>query len=409
MQKNQNMKYYVLNGVLFTIMINLYKPFAVKFIQRIGGNDFHIALYNALPGIIAVLTLLPGTIFVRKAKNKKKITTLFFILSRSVLLFLAFVPALPTQIQPIVFVLAIAIRNFPEQVSVSLLQTYLGEIFSKREKTKAITLRNKYSVLVRIIVMLVAGNILSVIAKTNEQTIRIYQVFFIIAFCIGILEILTFLKLEENQAIEYEENKFNAMLVFHEIRKNKQFMIFLACSTLFHFGWQMGWPLMAIYQIEYLGANEMWLAIINVFSLIVTFFSYGYWNKFIDKKGNTTAVVIATSGMAINILITAISPNLYILTILFAVTGFFTSGTITVLLDLLLEVTPEENRVLYIGVHNTVINIGLAISPLVGHAIYKKTSIFTAFMVVMIIRLMGGISFYIRKKLITKNTYVNKN
>ena len=80
------------------------------------------------------------------------------------------------------------------------------------------------------------------------------------------------------------------------------------------------------------------------------------------------------------------------------ISGFFTAGTLTVFLNYLLEVTPEENRVMYVGTYNTFINLSLTVSPFVAHVVFKGANIRIALLAAAVIRLVGGIAFYIRNK-----------
>ena len=245
----------------------------------------------------------------------------------------------------------------------------------------------------------------------------IYQTFFIISFILGVLEIYTFTKLKEktnDESIEYKEIAYEAgstlgnnsfseslsetMNILKGAFKNKNYMSFMVCSLIYHFGWQMGWPLFATYQINYLGATEGWIAILSVISSIVMFFGYKFWNKIIDKKGNPPIMAITTLGMSLTPLLFAISPNLYVLSIATIITGAFTSGTVTVLLNSLLEVSPEKNRILFIGLHVTLTSITLSISPIVGNVIHNHFNIYAALCVSALFRFLGSMAFFIRNK-----------
>ena len=150
------------------------------------------------------------------------------------------------------------------------------------------------------------------------------------------------MKIKENVPVEADRIDVKGSL--HEIFKNKEFIIFLSCSMLFHFGWQMGWPLFSIYQIKYLGATEAWITVSNVSSGIAMFMSYGYWERLITKKGNCYAIALATTGMAATPIMYAWSPNLYVLTLAGIIMGFFTSGTTTTILTSLLVCSGSRNH-----------------------------------------------------------------
>lgn len=397
--QDHNIAYYTLNGILFTIVVNLYKPFATKFIFRLGGTESHVSLSTSLPGLIAVFVTIPGLILMSNSSDKKKSMARFFLGSRLFILSFALIPFLPSSMQPMSFVILSSLMNFPESVSSTALQSFSGDIFVDEIRPTAISARNKFSTLAQIICVLIVGRILKGFSNSENGIIMVYQIFFVLAFIISLFEIFTFNKIKETSC----SPKLNINLkdAFLEIFANKQFNIFLVCSLLFHFGWQMGWPLFSIYQIKYLGADEWWLTILTITSSIIMLPSYGYWKKLIHKKGNSFVMSAATLGMAGTPILFAISPNLYIITITGLITGFFTAGTITALLTLLLEVTPEKNRILYIGVHVTLTNITLFLAPTLGDFILNHTNIYLALCASAFFRLIGSIAFFIRNKKIT--------
>ena len=397
--QEHNILYYVLNGILFTIVVNLYKPFAAKFIFRLGGTESHVSLSTSLPGLIAVFVTIPGLIMMSNTSDKKKSMMRYFFGSRLFVLSFAFIPFFPSAMQPMAFVILSSLMNIPESISTTGLQSFSGDIFLSEVRPTAISARNKFSTLAQIISAYIIGIILKGFGDSGDDIIMVYQIFFVLAFIIGLFEIYTFNKIKETSCSPKLD--INLKESFIEIFSNKKFNIFLVCSLLFHFGWQMGWPLFNIYQIKYLGADEWWLTILSITSAIVMFFSFGYWKKLIHKKGNSFVISSATLGMAATPILFALSPNLYIITVTGLITGFFTAGTITALLTLLLEVTPDKNRILYIGVHVTLTSITLFLAPTLGDFILSHTSIYFALCASAFFRLIGSISFFIRNKKIT--------
>lgn len=391
-----NVKYYVLNGVIFTIVTNLYKPFAQKFIFRLDGSEFHVSLFNALPGMVALFAIIPGIVFMSRAVSKKKITGIFFFLSRLFILSFALVPFLPEQYRPLAFVLLAGFMNFPESVSTTALQNFAAEAFSEKDRAFAIAAKNKYSALISFISLLILGQIIERLGATDSRAIIVYQLFFVAAFLLGIYEIAALMKIRENHEVEAEKIDVRSSLA--EIFRHKGFMKFLTCSLLFHFGWQMGWPLFSIYQIKYLGATEAWITISNVSSGIAMFMSYGFWERLINKKGNCYAIALATTGMAATPIMFAWSPNLYVLTMAGIIMGFFTSGTTTTILSSLLEAAPEKNRLMYVAVHATMTNVTLSVAPLFGDFMLKHSNIYIALYIVALARFIGSSAFFLRER-----------
>jgi predicted MFS family arabinose efflux permease len=320
-----------------------------------------------------------------------------FIISRLFTLSFAFIPFFPYVLQPFIFVLLTALMNFPESVSVTSLQGFAGDIFLPKERANAISLRNKFSTLAQLICFLILGQVLGSSSLSETSVIRRYQVFFVIAFIIGVLELLSFYKLKETSCTSRLNISIKDTLI--EALKNKKFIIFITCSLLFHFGWQMSWPLFSIYQIDFLGADEKWLTILNVTSSLVMFLSFSFWQRLIEKKGNAFVITATTLCIALTPIFFVLSPNLYLMTVTGCFTGLFTAGTTVVILNSLLEVVPEDKRMIYVAIHATLTNATLAIAPLIGNMILSTTSIQIALIVTSLFRIIGSIAFFIRSKI----------
>lgn len=394
--EKRNLRLFILSGIYSTIMLNLYNPFIVKYLERLGGNEFHISLLNSLPGLIGIIFSLPGALYITKHRHKsiKGHMVQYMALSRFLIASFAIIVFVPSNIAPWLLVVIFALKSIPESIAQTTYQCFTGDLFEDNFRSTAISLRNKLSTPLAIVVSLVSGYILRAFPSSEGQRMAYYQVFFIISMVFGFLETYSFVAIKD-PAVQCEKVDINVKSIFNDMLNNKKFVNYTMSSLLFYFGWQMGWPLFNIYQVVNLKADEFWLSIIFLFTSVGSYLGYGYWNKMIQKKGNSIVASITTLGMALNPFLLAISPDLYWASALNFISGFFTAGNVTVLLNALLESTPQENRVVYIGTYNTLINISLMISPIVAHRFLKLTGIFWALIIVSFVRLAGSIVFYI--------------
>lgn len=398
-QKNSiikdNLKFYILNGIFYTIVTNLYKPYGQKFIFRLGGGESYVSLFNALPGLVAVLALLPGVYFISKSKHKVKLISILFLIGRLFIVSFAVVPFLPVSLQPLAFVVLSALMFFPESIATNALQSLSADYFPEDRRAHAIANRNKWSTFFSTFTLLILGQTMRVFGTTNANAIKIYQIFFLSAFILGIYEIQSYRKLKEVE--EAHPLAPDGMIQsVKDVFKNKPFVIFLVCSMLFHFGWQMGWPLFGIYQIKYLGADEMWLTILGVTSQLAMVASFNFWQNQISKNGIKLTIAVATLGMAMTPIIFMLSPNLYVLNVVGIVTGFFTSGCVTSILCATIDASPDKDRMVYMNVHATLTSVTLFISPLIGDFFLGHLGIKTALIITAVFRLIGSLAFFIR-------------
>ena len=362
-----NVMIFVVYGMLYDMMLNLYHPFTAKYMERLGGGSLGISLLNAIPGAVAIFVLLPGLFIVQRFNAKKRITAIFFLLSRLLLLFSAFIPFLPREYRAITFLALMGLMNFPNAVSQTSLQSFLGTVFDGRMRSTAISMRTKFGNVIIPIVTLTTGLLIGYIPRTETQFLMMYQIFFVIAFVVGLFEVKTFLKFNEKTpdvAAPREPLRVQLSAV-GDIFHDKKFMAFLVPVIFFYLTWHAGWALGNIYFIEDLGANEFWVAMFNVLVGIGSFFTASHWNRLIHKKGNNFALFLSAVGLVINMFLYMAMWDAMSMTILQLYSGAVCTGCNIAILNGLLGATPDKNRMLYIGVFNTFMNISLAVAPMI--------------------------------------------
>jgi len=363
-----NVMIFVTYGMLYDMMLNMYSPFTAKYMTRLGGGSLGISLLNSLPGAVAIFVLLPGIFIVRRFTAKKRITAIFFLLSRLLLLFSAFIPFLPREYRALTFLALMALMNFPNAVSQTSLQSFLGTVFDGRMRSTAISMRTKFGNILIPFVTLTTGLLIGYIPQTEAQFLLMYQIFFVIAFIVGLFEIRTFLRFNEKTPDEpmAREPLREQLSVIKDVFRDKKFTGFLVPVIFFYFAWHAGWALGSIYFLEDLAANEFWVAIFNVLTGIGSFLVATRWNRLIHKKGNDFTLFIAAIGITLNMFLYMAMWSAMSMSILQLFSGAVSTGCNIAILNGLLGATPDKNRMVYIGVFNTFMNISLAIAPLVS-------------------------------------------
>lgn len=390
-----NKRINVINGVLATIAMNLVNPYFAKFAERLGASDYQIAYLTSLPHFVSILAFIPGALLIESLSNKQKTIGSTMIIHKFFFLFIAMVPFLNIN-QASSFIILVGLMNLPGAIGTMGYQSSMGDVFSLGDRKEAMGLRSRYSSFIGIIVTFISGRLLTSLSNTNEEAIRLYQVFFLIAFLVALGEVRFFFKLKGFEKKEKRDFKsLNALKqVLKDITKNKKFMIFIFASMFFHVGWIGAQPLFSIYMIKILGANEAWLSAISIASGFSSIWAYTKWPKFADSKGTNVALSIAIVGMGITPILYALSSKIYMLVLFNIIIGVSVAGTVLLLFNILLEIIPNENRTIYIAVYNTLIAIISGVSPILGVKVMDMTNITVALVAVAIIRLTSSIFFY---------------
>lgn len=398
LKADDNLRNYTINGILFTLVTIFSRTYAIKFMDRLGATSIHYSLMNSLPGFVAIFTTIPGILYIQKNSNARKTMSVFFTISRFAPLLLVFVPYLPFEIRAYMFVIIYSLMNLPESISQTAFQSFTGEVFKPDERANGLSVRNKFSQIIQIIFMIIAGVILS-IPKTNPQVIMVYQIFIVLSVIIGVFEIKYLNKLKVTNE-NPPSTSINLKKSITKLMKYKEYQIFLVCSLLFHFGWQMGWPLMNYYQVSILKADEKWLTIINVMSSLFMVLSYSYWSRMIKKKGFKYTTAIVCAGMAISPILYAVSYTVEVNALMNISFGIFVSGISLVIIGSLLESSDPEEIMLSVAIHTTLTNITLFISPLFGEWLLKYTNnVYLSLYVSAALRFLGAVAFWIRYKM----------
>lgn len=400
-----NLRINNINGFLQAFSLNLVVPFASMYAKRLNATDNDIALINSYPAVFCLIAVFFGTYLFRKYQNKKKLSAILFGFARAFFLIFIIIPFLPLWLQPGLFVLLYGMMNFPNSIATMGWQSYMGDIFSNTWRGRAFSKRNSLSTIASLIVTFVTGNLLYYIPKNNSQRILLYQVFFVIAFMVAIIEIYSFTKHKldtsskhiEQLTLVSQENIFvRIKSIFHMVCANKRFFDYCICVIIFHFAWQMGWPLFFSYEFDILHSNEAWTSLESTVSFISQAFAFIMWQKLSEKKGNYFAIFIAILTMALCPFFYMISTSMYQVVLFTMITGSAYAGTFLLLSNNLYETAPDENRTVYIAVFTIITNITLMIAPIVGMQLKKFTNIYTALLIVGILRLIAAFMFYLR-------------
>lgn len=402
---SHNIKCNTLNGVFATMAMNLVNPFIGVLAISMGADAYQIALLSSLPALMSMISMIPGGIMVDRFAQKKLITGMCIVITRFFFILLALTPMLPANIRVMYLVVIHGVMNLPGGISNVAWQSFIATAIPSEKRAQAFATRNKITSICGMCMTLLAGQILRIYSvKIGE--VNLFRIFFIVAFGFALLEVFFHLKMKEPTLVKGNKQEIEGKKSISKSMKTvlsyKPFLLFGLCSLLFHFGWQMGWPLFSIYQIKYLGADGTWISYLSVSGSLAAFVTYPLWGKLVTKKGNNFAVIVATCAIAMSPFLYAISWNLYVLFLVNFFMGGAVAGISLVLFNTLLEVVPDEDRTLFIAVYSTVISLSAFFSPMVGAFVYDKINIYFALVVAGCFRLFGSFTFFLRYKYLQK-------
>jgi MFS family permease len=358
--RTYNEKISIYHGMVSTIAINLAGNFYPIFaISILGATNFQVGLISSLPPLIALLMTIPAAILLNRLESQKKTVAMSVLGARLLFLLLIAVVYIASPYQAWAFLIIIALMNVPATISNIGWQTLISGMIKDERRGTFFSDRNRLLTIAGMTSTLVIG----IIMKNQTTNASAYQWLFFAALLFGLGEVFFLMKHKEK--VQYSSNSKKASMNW-SIFKDHGYKWFLIAALCFNFTWQMSWGIFNIYHVRIAEATILWISIFSVACQLVQIFTFPLWKKWAEEKSNTLMLVWAALGMALVPFLTVLSTNLFYLTCVQALSGFFISGVVLLLFNLLLEQSPQETRTYCITTYNVLLSFVAFIAPQIG-------------------------------------------
>ncbi|ETI69300.1 MFS transporter [Neobacillus vireti] len=384
-----NEKISIYHGMVSTIAANLASNFFPIFaISILGATNYQVGLISSLPPLVALIMTIPAAILLNRLDEQKKTVAISVLGARALFILLVGVIFIPTPYQAWAFLLIIALMNVPGTISNIGWQTLISGMIRDERRGAFFSDRNRLLTIVGMITTLIIG----VVMKKQTDNAAAYQGLFFLAFIFGLLEVFFLMKHKETVLPKLNKEKKNASMDW-SIFKDQGYKWFLITALCFNFSWQMAWGLFNIYNVRYAHATILWISIFSVGSQLVQIFSFPLWKKWAEQKSNTLMLVWVAAGMATAPFLTVLSTNFIYLTFVQMSSGFFVSGTMLLLFNLLLEQSPKEKRTYCITTYNVLLSFVAFMAPQIGIWLLESTGMQKSMGLISVFRFMSALVF----------------
>jgi MFS family permease len=264
----------------------------------------------------------------------------------------------------------------------------IGKIFKKEERGKVYTYKQFFGS----IAALLGGLI---IAKIFSPDYIEYPLNYTLSFSIGsaglFIAALAFWFIKEPQAKVTNQQKEPLKTFIKKIpvllKKDEHFLHFIIVENLSSFS-LMILPFYIVFAKDTFLISESYVGRYLLFQIIGTIFSNIFWgyifNKYSSKTVVSTCIFLGTIIPIVAIVLSFFGPNLY--SIVFFLVGFVISGRRVGFDPYFLEIAPEEERPIYLGVRGT-LNFMTVIMPTIGGLFIQTMGYYTTFIIVTTVML----------------------
>jgi MFS family permease len=386
-----NVRINTIQGIFAVLAQNLTAPFLPLFaIKVLQASDSQVAWLSSLPALTGIAVLLPGALFIDRLVAKKKFTGMMIYLRGFFFLLLALLPFL--TLDPYwrvwLFVLIVGLMNIPFSVYQLSWQSFIADVIPASQRARVFGMRNRITQGIGSITTVLTGLLIYWYGGANWA----YQSIFALSFVVGMLEAYYLFKIREPK--QQAEKKLYALCeLWQSVRKERRFLIFALASSVFHFGWQMAWPLFNIYQVspEYANMSALWVSVITVCNSLMGVLTYPWWGKVAQRIGHGWTLCIGTAGLATAPFLYSLTMNVWVLAAFNLWMGVFVACTVQTLFNRVLEVSPDDKRALFIAMHSLVTGLTAIFAPQFGVWVMGLFDIKIGFYVSSCIRLLGSV------------------
>jgi MFS family permease len=398
--RTYNERISIYHGMVSTIAINLAGNFYPIFaISILGATNYQVGLISSLPPLIALLMTIPAAILLNRLETQKKTVAMAVLVARLLFILLIGVVYVSSPYQAWAFLIIIAIMNVPATLSNIGWQTLISGMIKDERRGAFFSDRNRLLTIAGMISTLVIG----IIMKNQTTNASAYQWLFFVALLFGLGEVFFLMKQKEKAQPTASLKKAS---MNWSIFKDHGYKWFLIAALCFNFAWQMSWGIFNIYNVRIAEATILWISIFSVANQVVQIFTFPLWKKWAEQKSNTLMLVWAALGMALVPFLTILSTNLFYLTAVSAISGFFISGVVLLLFNLLLEQSPVENRTYCITTYNVLLSFVAFIAPQIGILLLEGIGIQKSMELNSILRIVSALVFLLMYAQTRKNNKV---
>jgi MFS family permease len=193
-----------------------------------------------------------------------------------------------------------------------------------------------------------------------------FQIILTIGTLIGLSALLVFRRIPE-PPITRSAQPFSFLQTLRFPFRHIPFRRFITFDLAWSFAVEFAAPFWVVYMIKQLDVKYTYIAIFTAMGELASVACAGYWGRLADRFGNRPVLTICATCKAIfPFLWILVTPGNYILLGFVHLVRAFNSGQEITTLNLVLKLSPDENRAIYISSHRVLLSLFGAISPVIG-------------------------------------------
>jgi MFS family permease len=387
-----NLRNFWFDGLFASAHDAIILNYLILYILALGASSAQIGIMSSLSSLSATLLLLPGAILVEKFGHRKWIA--FFsggITARLILLLLIFVPFLGGGSSLVYMAMAFSIaRDAFANLGLPAWIALTSDMIPIAWRGRYFASRNIIMSAASIVITIAAGQMITRIGQPLG-----YQVALGFAFIFGIISAYFFSNLKEPEPVIGATTplSFSPRALFGLLLKQGVFLNLCLVAALWNFSLNIAGPFFTVYMSKSLLLTPAIIGFVGIFSNLSGLPSQRILGPLTDRLGPRQVQ------MALGFLIPLLPLAWVFIKVPWQIAainilgGFLWAGYSLAAFNLLLELTPDDQRARASAIYQIIVSIALAAGAALGGVIVSQLGFKAVFLLSAIGRWVAAFLF----------------
>ena len=375
-----------LEAVFSTVHVTLTGgAFQTGFALMLGASNLWMGVLASFPTFAGLFQIL-AAYFIEQRGERRLFTAFFAGAGRVLWLPILLLPfLLPPGPRFSAFVVLLLLSSVLLSCSTPAFMSWMSDLVPPDQRGRYFGWRNMLAGLTTMAVSLPAAGFLDLAAKRHlfPQAVAFAAIFGLAVACaiVGVVCLVRQAEPPMERMQSLSEGGLRSVLAFYRAPfLDANFRRLVAFSGSFAFAQFFAAPFYIVYALQTLKLNYAWLQVFATLASLASLVSMPFWGYLSDKFGNRALLAIACFGTGITPLLWVftsrekLAGSLVLLCFNHLLGGFFWAGVGLTQFNLLIGVTPNERKSVYVGAFSAATGTAGGIAPIIGGALVTALS-----------------------------------
>jgi MFS family permease len=388
----RSLRYFWLDGLFAAISENFYLGFIALFALAYGATNSQVGIMAAAANLLGAAALFPGARMAERAGRRKAVVIWSGgVFSRLALLGLALIPVLISA--PQVAILAIIIidglRAFFANLANPGWTALVADLVPESMRARFFSSRNIAMGVAALLIAPLAGWLITQTNGWLDSLYAGYQLVFLLAFLFGMVSTFAFTRIRDQGAARSEKRPHRRGDLRRALKASPGFAGLVISQLIWNLSLQVAAPFFNVYLVSELGASTAVVGVLAGIASLTALFGQRYFAKLIDVRGPYWVQALAGLLIPFAPLAWAFVTAPWQVGFINTFTGFMWAGYSLANFNLLLELTPDDQRPRAVALYQLAVFGSAVAGPLLGGFLADTAGFKIVFVLSCVGRLVG--------------------